>query len=94
MIPLIQKEIDSFVLLWNSHRIRKQSDTVLPDGIPNHIYNFPENYDLRECGMYANNSILASSTCSCICLTINKFQSLFAKAIHVFEEELFVYVYC
>ncbi|CAB3977777.1 Hypothetical predicted protein [Paramuricea clavata] len=50
MIPLIQKEINSFVLLWNSHRIRKQSDTVLPDGIPNHIYNFPENYDLRECG--------------------------------------------
>ena len=53
--PLIQKQIDSFVILWNSHRVRMQRDTVLPDGIPNYIYDFPENYDLRECDMYASN---------------------------------------
>ena len=87
-------ETVSFVLLWNSHRIRKRSDTVLPDGIPNHIHNSPENYDFREYGMYPKTSILASSNCSCICLAINKFQFLFAKAIHVFEEKIFVYVYC
>ena len=55
MIPLIQKEIDSFVILCNSRRRRMQRDTVLPDGILNYIYDFPENYDLRECGMYASN---------------------------------------
>ena len=50
MIPILQKEIDIFVELWNSHRIRKQKDVVLPDGIPNHIFDFPEQYNLEESG--------------------------------------------
>ncbi|KXJ15658.1 uncharacterized protein LOC110237035 [Exaiptasia diaphana] len=51
MIPIMQKEIDTFVnTVWNSHRIRHQKDTYLPDGVPNHIYAFPEKYDLQECG--------------------------------------------
>ena len=48
----MQKEIDTFVDMWNSHRIREQRNTVLPDGVPNHIYNFPGKYGLNECGMY------------------------------------------
>jgi hypothetical protein len=52
MIPLMQKEIDIFVDMWNSHRIREQKNTLLPDGVPNHIYNFPEKYGLVDCGMY------------------------------------------
>ena len=53
MVPLIQKELDIFrETVWNTHRIRAQRDTALPDGIPDHIYNFPENYGLEECGMY------------------------------------------
>jgi hypothetical protein len=51
MIPLIQKELDIFKdTVWNSHRIRRQKDTILPDGIPNHIYAFPESYGLEQCG--------------------------------------------
>ncbi|XP_028417449.1 uncharacterized protein LOC114541833 [Dendronephthya gigantea] len=50
MVPLIQKELDIFrEKVWNTHRIRLQKDTVLPDGVPDHIYNFPEQYDLEEC---------------------------------------------
>ena len=52
MIPLMQKEIDIFVDMWNSHRIWEQKNTLLPNGVPNHIYNFPEKYGLVECGMY------------------------------------------
>ena len=52
MVPIIQKEIDTFVhVVWNSHRIRAQKNTFLPDGIPNHIYNFPDQYGLKECGI-------------------------------------------
>ncbi|KAK3749360.1 hypothetical protein QZH41_001510 [Actinostola sp. cb2023] len=55
MVPLIQKELDVFrETVWNTHRIRAQKDTVLPDGIPDHIYNFPEQYGLEECGMWQN----------------------------------------
>ena len=50
MIPVLEKEIGVFVDLWNSHRIRKQKDVVLPDGVPNHIYDFPEEYGLEESG--------------------------------------------
>ncbi len=36
--------------IWNIHRIRVQKDAVLPNGAPDHIYNFPEQYNLEECG--------------------------------------------
>lgn len=51
MVPLIQKELDIFrEKVCNTHRIRAQKDTLLPDGVPEHIYNFPEQYNLEECG--------------------------------------------
>ena len=51
MIPLLQKELDTFKdTVWNTHRIRQQKDTVLPHGIPEHIYNFPSEYGLEESG--------------------------------------------
>ncbi|KAK3731009.1 hypothetical protein QZH41_018760 [Actinostola sp. cb2023] len=51
MIPIMQKEIDTFVnIVWNTRRIRVQKNTYLPDGVPNHIYDFPEKYGLEECG--------------------------------------------
>ena len=51
MIPLVQKELDIFrSTVWNTHRIRAQKETTLPSGIPNHIYGFPEEYDLEDCG--------------------------------------------
>ncbi|KAG1682566.1 hypothetical protein GQR58_010849 [Nymphon striatum] len=52
MIPLMQKELDIFKdTIWNCHRIRAQKDTVLPCGVPDHIYSFPEEYGLEECGL-------------------------------------------
>ena len=52
MIPMLQKELDTFKdTIWNTHRIRGQKETVLPDGIPNHIHSFPDKYNLEECGM-------------------------------------------
>lgn len=51
-MPLMQKQLDIFKdSIWNSHRIRGQKDTNLPNGVPNHIYEFPDKYGLEECGM-------------------------------------------
>ena len=51
MVPLIQFQLDEFKdKIWNPHRIRYQKDTLMADGIPNHIYDFPEKYGMEECG--------------------------------------------
>lgn len=52
-IPVLQNELDIFKdTVWNTHRIRRQKDTFLPNGIPNHIHAFPQNYALKDCGKY------------------------------------------
>ena len=56
MIPFIQREILAFVDLWNSHCIRKQKGVVLPVGIPNHIYDFPEDCGLEHCDTFHFNT--------------------------------------
>lgn len=43
-IPIVQREIDLFVELWNNSRGRLQRDTLMPDSIPNVIHNCPEEY--------------------------------------------------
>jgi surface polysaccharide O-acyltransferase-like enzyme len=51
MIPVLQKQLDSFKdTVWNCHRIRTQIETLLPDKVPNHMYDFPEEYGLEKCG--------------------------------------------
>ena len=51
MIPMMQRELDTFKdTVWNCHRIRPQKDAVLPAGIPDHIYCFPEEYGLEQSG--------------------------------------------
>ena len=53
LIPVMQKELDTFKdTVWNSHRIRAQKDTHLPNGVPNNVHSFPEEYGLEECGKY------------------------------------------
>ena len=53
LIPLLQKELDTFKhAIWNTHHIRPQKDQLLPHGVPNHIYDFPEEYSLEDCGKY------------------------------------------
>lgn len=52
-IPVLQKQLDAFKdIVWNTHRIRAQRGTALPNGIPNHIYDFPEEYNLIDCSKY------------------------------------------
>ncbi|PFX13573.1 hypothetical protein AWC38_SpisGene22326, partial [Stylophora pistillata] len=59
MVPIVQREVNTFVdVVWNCHRIREQRDTFLPDGVPNHIYSFPDEYGLEDC----NSSSLNTST--------------------------------
>ena len=49
---MIQKECDVFNDgEWNVHRIRPQKNAVLPHGVPNNIFNFPEKYGLQDCGL-------------------------------------------
>lgn len=50
-IPIIQRECDIFISYWNSHRIRHQDDLLLPTGVPNHMFAFPENYGGNYCGI-------------------------------------------
>ena len=49
-IPVIQRECEIFMRLWNTHRIRQQKGLALPTGIPNHMYSFPENYSAIKGG--------------------------------------------
>ena len=50
-IIVLEREMHLFVTNWNNHRIRFQKDTILPDGVPQHIYSFPEKYGLERCGL-------------------------------------------
>ena len=51
-IPVLEKELDVFKnTIWNNHRGRKQKNKELPDGIPEHIYNFPQHYGATKCGI-------------------------------------------
>ena len=50
-IPVVQKELDIFrKTVWNTHRGRKQATKELPTGVPDHIYNFPEQHGGERCG--------------------------------------------
>ena len=52
-MPIIQREVYTFKdQVWNVHRIRAQKNTELPNGIANHIYDFPGEYGLCECCKY------------------------------------------
>lgn len=50
-IPIVQRECDIFVSMWNSHRIREQANMVLPTGIPDHMFSFPDRYGGHEMGI-------------------------------------------
>ena len=51
-IPALQKGLDSFRLTtWNYQRGRKQNGKLLPTGIREHIYKFPERYGGEDFGI-------------------------------------------
>ena len=46
---MMQRELDEFrKTIWNNHRIRAQKDTLMVDGIPNHIFEIPERYGVEN----------------------------------------------
>lgn len=57
-IPVIQRECDKFVSLWNSHRIRSQKGLELPCGVPDHMFNFPEKYGGAKDGYPVSTELL------------------------------------
>lgn len=58
-IPLLQRELDTFKnIVWNNHRGRKQRNKHLPDGIPEHIYKFPDQYGGIRCGIHVSDEDL------------------------------------
>ncbi len=49
----MQRELDVFrKMVWNTHRIRAQRDTLMADGVPKHIYEFPERYGMEKKGFH------------------------------------------
>ena len=92
MIPLLQKDQDVLrESVLNTHSIHVQKNTILPNGIPNYMYSFPEQYGLEECGLFKTQNA-TSDFFSCFGNFLFDFS--FAFAIHyitglpVTEEQL------
>ena len=51
-IPIIQRECEVFVNYWNSHRIRYQENLEIPTGVPEHIFDFPDQYGGMNMGTH------------------------------------------
>lgn len=49
-LPLLQKELDDFREQHNSHRIRKQKDRRVPNGVPDDLYLFPGIHGFQDMG--------------------------------------------
>ncbi|CAC5367782.1 unnamed protein product [Mytilus coruscus] len=50
-MPLIQKQLDNFVHIWNLHRIRSQRNTETFSGIPNIMFYQPETFGAQDCSV-------------------------------------------
>lgn len=57
MVPVMQRELNEFKdTVWNTHRIRAQKDTLMADGVPDHIYEFPDRYGMQKKGTFYNHA--------------------------------------
>ena len=48
---IIQRECDTFVDLWNPYKVRSRNNLELPNGVPNHMFSFPEQYGGTQKGI-------------------------------------------
>jgi hypothetical protein len=61
----MQTELNEFKdTVWNTHRIRAQKDTLMADGVPNHIYEFPDRYGMEKKGIL-NSCVIYTSLLLC-----------------------------
>ena len=45
----MQRELNEFKdTVWNTHRIRAEKDTLMADGVPDHIYEFPDRWNAEK----------------------------------------------
>ena len=51
ILQIIQRECNTFVDLWNSHRIRSQNNLELLNCVPNHTFSFSEQYGRTQKGI-------------------------------------------
>ena len=49
-ILVLEIEMHLFVTNWNNHHIRFRKNTILLEGVPEHISSFPEKYGLERSG--------------------------------------------
>ncbi|KAF7329564.1 hypothetical protein MKEN_00219300 [Mycena kentingensis (nom. inval.)] len=48
--PVIQLELDNFMVWWNNHRVRHQHEKIMPSGhVPSHAMQFPELFGALDC---------------------------------------------
>ncbi len=43
-LPLLERELREFVRYWNSHPLRRNRVAECPQGIPDDLYDMPDNY--------------------------------------------------
>nr|VWP00215.1 Autophagy-related protein 9 [Ganoderma boninense] len=49
---IVQIELNGFTAYWNSHRVRKQKDKLMPSGsTPNDFFATPEQWGGQDCGI-------------------------------------------
>ena len=58
LLPIIERECDRFVDLWNVHRIRSQNKLELMNGVPNYMLSFPEQYGETQKGIAVTTEFL------------------------------------
>lgn len=54
-MPHLQREIEEIKDYWNQHKIRLQKKTDRPNGVPNDLYDFPEEKGLL--GLHDNDLV-------------------------------------
>ena len=44
LVTMLEQELSDFVAYWNSHRIRRNRSTECPTGIPEDMFDMPEEF--------------------------------------------------
>ena len=52
--PALENELEKLKLHWNQHRVRQMTNTLIPSGIPNFLYDNPEHYYKSEMGLHVD----------------------------------------
>lgn len=62
---VFQNELDSAVLVWNTHRIAHSKNSLLPSGRPSLMYELPQIYKTENYIVPVNNAVVEELKESC-----------------------------